>query len=101
LEFFLYVNNYEPFSSLLVEDSYQPQEIPLYEAKTMTIPEAKTYIGKNIFIEYEDRNGQRRTGTGVLMDVEFVPMYGGMLLFDFGDIRIDKVVAFSENEKAA
>ncbi len=67
----------------------------------MTISEAKTYIGKRLSIEYEDRNGQRRTETGMLMDVEFVPMYGGMLLFDFGDVRIDKVVTFSENKKAA
>lgn len=67
----------------------------------MTISEAKNYIGKRISIEYEDRNGQRRTETGVLMDVEFVPMYGGMLLFDFGDVRIDKVVTLSENKKAA
>ncbi len=47
----------------------------------MLIPEAKTYLGKNCTVTFNDRHGNVRTQTLHIHDVNYVPMYGACLLY--------------------
>ncbi len=69
----------------------------------MTVSEAKDFVGKRVFVEYVDRNGSPCSDSGMLFDVEYVPMYGSNLVLDFGDIPLEKVCALVEEsaKKAA
>ena len=40
-----------------------------------------------------DRTGAPQEGFGKLVDLEYIPMYGTNLMFDFGDVALDKVTA--------
>lgn len=62
----------------------------------MTVSEAKEFVGKTVFVEYVDRNGLPCSGSGKLYDVEYVPMYGSNLVFDFGDVPLDKVCLLTD-----
>lgn len=63
----------------------------------MTVSEAKEFVGKRVVVEYVDRNGAPQNGAGVLYDVEYVPMYGSNLIFDFGDIPLEKVCLIADD----
>ncbi|MCH8273223.1 MAG: hypothetical protein IH851_00335 [Armatimonadetes bacterium] len=69
----------------------------------MTLAEAKQHIGNRVEAEYTDRRGNVLTGFGELLDVEFVPMYGSSLVFDFGEVSLDRMVAMRDSplDKAA
>jgi hypothetical protein len=62
----------------------------------MDVHDAKAYIGKAVEVEYTDRLGRRASGSGTLLDVEYVPMYGSSLVLDFGEIGLERVVSLSE-----
>ena len=67
----------------------------------MTLPQAKDFVGSVVSVRYVDRNGFEQETVGYLMDVEYVPMYGTNLTFDFGDVGIEKVVALARTERKA
>jgi hypothetical protein len=58
----------------------------------MGISEARAHIGSRLSVRYLDRNGGINREKGVLLDVEYVPMYGSTLVFDFGEVALDRVV---------
>lgn len=71
------------------------------EENTMTLSEAKSFIGKEVEVGYTDRHGNTQIATAFLVDVHHVPMYGTSLLFDFGDVGLDRVTTLRDNGRAA
>lgn len=61
------------------------------KAKSMTVSEARNFVGKEVEVHYSDRKGDACSALAFLVDVHHVPMYGTSLMFDFGDISIDRV----------
>lgn len=57
----------------------------------MGITEAKKLIGKTCVVHWLDRLGRELNITSKIHDVTFVPLYGGYLISDTEDIRLDKV----------
>lgn len=62
----------------------------------MTVSQAKAQVGKTVEVRYLDRYGNPRSASGELLEVEYLPMYGSNLVFDFGEIPLDKVVELVE-----
>lgn len=58
----------------------------------MGITDAKQYIGKKCDVRFLDRAGTEHNMTSMIHDVTFVPLYGGYLITDTEDLRLDKVV---------
>jgi hypothetical protein len=56
------------------------------------ITDAKKYIGKKCAVRFLDRTGTEHNMTSIIHDVTFVPLYGGYLITDTEDLRLDKVV---------
>ena len=69
--------------------------LPTYVRSKMLIPEAKTYLGKNCTVTFNDRHGNVRTQTLHIHDVNYVPMYGARLVGDIDDIWLDRVTSIS------
>jgi hypothetical protein len=61
----------------------------------MSITEAKTYIGKICCVEWYDRHGMVMSETSRIHDATFVPLYGGYLVTDTEDVRLDKIISVS------
>jgi hypothetical protein len=61
------------------------------EGTTMTIPEAKAYVGKDCSVTWRDRHGKEQIMTTHIHDVTFVPLYGACLVGDVEDIYLEKV----------
>jgi len=57
----------------------------------MLLSEAKTYIGKVCTIRFLDRSGQEHEVTSLVYDATYVPLYGGYIVTDMDDIRLDRV----------
>ena len=57
----------------------------------MTIPEAKTYVGKNCSVTWKDRRGIEQSTRLHIEDLTFVPLYGAYLVGDIEDVCLDKV----------
>ena len=57
----------------------------------MLLNEAKTFIGKKCSIRFKDRNGQEMSVVSYIYDTIYVPLYGGYLVTDSDDIRLDRV----------
>jgi len=57
----------------------------------MLLPEAKSYIGKTCSIVWTDRAGKENHTVSKIYDATYVPLYGGYLVTDADDIRLDRV----------
>ncbi len=57
----------------------------------MLLNEAKSYIGKQCTIVWKDRVGKEQVTVSKVYDATFVPLYGGYLVTDVDDIRLDRV----------
>ncbi len=62
----------------------------------MTLQDVKGFIGRTVDVTFKDRFGNLSRGAGRLLEIEYVPMYGNNLVFDFGEISIDRLVSLSE-----
>jgi hypothetical protein len=67
----------------------------------MTVSEAKSFVGREVEVHYFDRHGDECSAIAFLVDVQHVPMYGTNLLFDFGEISLDRVRTLSNRDEAA
>lgn len=61
----------------------------------MLLSDAKTYIGKVCSIRWEDRSGKEQVIVSKIYDATYVPLYGGYLVTDIEDIRLDRVRSVS------
>ena len=59
----------------------------------MGITDAKKYIGKRCAVRWTDRDGKELETVSMIHDVTFVPLYGGYLITDMEDIRLDKLLS--------
>ena len=57
----------------------------------MLLTEAKAYIGKKCSICFQDRHGREQSIISNIYDATYVPLYGGYLVTDNDDIRLDRV----------
>ncbi len=57
----------------------------------MLLTEAKSYIGKTCSIVWHDRAGKEQYTVSKIYDATFVPLYGGYLVTDADDIRLDRI----------
>ncbi len=59
----------------------------------MTLNEAKAYIGKQCEVCWSDRCGREQHSVSHIYDVTYVPLYGGYVVTNEDDIRLDRVVS--------
>ena len=57
----------------------------------MLLAEAKSYIGKVCSIVWNDRAGKENSTVSKVYDATYVPLYGGYLVTDADDIRLDRI----------
>jgi hypothetical protein len=57
----------------------------------VVITDAKKLIGKICAIEWFARNGVSQRAVTKVHDVTYVPMYGGYLITDTEDVRLDRI----------
>jgi hypothetical protein len=69
--------------------------LPVTEAKTMLISEAKNYLDKDCAVTFSDRHGNLQTQTVHIHDVSFVPMYGACIVGDIDDIWLARVTSIT------
>ena len=55
----------------------------------MTLAEARSYVGKRCSIRWKNHVGQEQITQSVVHDVLYVPIYGGYLITDDGDISLE------------
>ena len=65
----------------------------------MLLAEAKGFIGKKCTIIWHDRAGNEITTVSKVYDATYVPLYGGYLVTDADDIRLDRVGCVSLAEE--
>lgn len=58
----------------------------------MLLADAKCFIGKVCAIRWHDRTGNENSTISTIYDVTFVPLYGGYLVTEREDIRLDRVI---------
>lgn len=58
----------------------------------MLLAEAKSYIGRVCTVRFLDRSGQEHSISSKVYDATYVPMYGGYIVTDTDDIRLDRIV---------
>ena len=58
----------------------------------MGITDAKKLVGRICAIEWLSRTGQPMRSVTKVHDVTYVPMYGGYLVTDTEDVRLDRVL---------
>lgn len=59
----------------------------------MSITEAKKLIGCICSVSWLDRKGQELTEESRVYDVTFVPLYGGYMIMERDDVRLDRVTS--------
>src|SRR5215831_20197430 len=59
----------------------------------MPIAEAKKLVGKSCAVYWTNREGQVVRTVSKIYDATFVPMYGGYLVTDIDDLRLDRIQA--------
>ncbi|HEV2471307.1 MAG TPA: hypothetical protein VGS41_01500 [Chthonomonadales bacterium] len=59
----------------------------------MILAEARAYVGKMCAISWQDREGVTRETTSRVHDATYVPLYGGYLITDCDDIRLDRITS--------
>ena len=57
----------------------------------MVITDAKKLIGKVCAIEWRSRTGEEMRAISKIHDATYVPLYGGYLITDTEDVRLDRV----------
>ena len=57
----------------------------------MLLSEAKGYVGKVCSIRWRDREGKELHTISRIYDATFVPLYGGYLVTEADDIRLDRI----------
>ena len=57
----------------------------------MVLAEAREYIGRLCNICYKDRSGNEHTIVSKIYDATYVPLYGGYIVTDTDDIRLDRL----------
>ena len=67
----------------------------------MLLSEAKEYIGKVCSIRWQDRTGKELMAVSKVYDVTFVPLYGGYMVTDSEDIRLDRICGVSLMEETS
>lgn len=67
----------------------------------MLLNEARVYIGKVCEIVWHDRKGVEQSSVSPVYDVTFVPLYGGYLVTNSDDIRLDKIVRLAAVEASS
>jgi hypothetical protein len=65
------------------------------EGNIVQLLEAKTFIGKLCSIRWRERSGAEQHTVSRVHDAAFVPLYGGYLITDRDEIRLDRVVSVS------
>ena len=66
----------------------------------MGITDAKRYVGKRCVVRWLDRVGDEVDMVSTIHDVTYVPMYGGYIITDTEDIRLDRIVALRSCDEA-
>jgi hypothetical protein len=66
----------------------------------MLLSEAKAYIGKVCSISWRDRTGAEMVTVSKVYDATFVPLYGGYVVTDADDIRLDRINSMTLTEPA-
>ena len=61
----------------------------------VTIADAKKAVGKMCSLSWMDRAGMELSAVTRIHDVTFVPLYGGYVITDTEDVRLDKVTAIT------
>ena len=61
----------------------------------MLLGEAKAFVGKVCVVRFADRSGNEQMIVSKIYDATYVPMYGGYLVTDMDDIRLDRVSELS------
>ncbi len=61
----------------------------------MQLSEAKEYVGKVCSVRWRDRSGNEQFVVSKIYDATYVPLYGGYLITDADDIRLDRVCEVS------
>jgi hypothetical protein len=62
----------------------------------MLLAEAKSFVGKICTVRFTDRNGAELTIVSKIYDATYVPLYGGYLVTDTDDIRLDRICGVSQ-----
>jgi hypothetical protein len=62
---------------------------------TVGITDAKKLIGRMCDILWLDRQGKEVQTQSRIYDVTYVPLYGGYVITDSDDIRLDKIIVVS------
>jgi hypothetical protein len=57
----------------------------------MLLAEAKAFVGKVCVVRFNDRSGSEQRIVSKIYDATYVPLYGGYLVTDMDDIRLDRV----------
>lgn len=65
----------------------------------MLLSEAKAYVGKVCHIRWQDRAGNEQLSISKIHDATFVPLYGGYVVTDCDDIRLDRVLNIGTAEE--
>ncbi|MGC8667128.1 MAG: hypothetical protein ACP5VE_03280 [Chthonomonadales bacterium] len=61
----------------------------------MVISDAKKLVGNVCEIWWRNRNGEMVRTISKIHDATFVPLYGGYLITDTDDIRLDRVTSIA------
>lgn len=62
----------------------------------MVISDAKKLVGKVCAIEWLNRSGEEMRAVSKIHDATYVPLYGGYLITDTDDVRLDRVIEIHE-----
>jgi hypothetical protein len=60
----------------------------------LNISDAKRHIGQVCRLSWLVRGGEIREAESKIHDVMFVPLYGGFVITDVEDVRLDKILSF-------
>jgi len=60
---------------------------------TMTIPEARHYIGRSCNVTWKDRHSKEKSTRLKIKTVSYVPLYGAFLMGDVEDVCLSKVTS--------
>ncbi len=58
----------------------------------MQLADAKEYIGKVCSVRWQDRHGKEQSTVSKIYDAMYVPLYGGYVVTNTEDIRLDRIV---------
>lgn len=59
----------------------------------MSISDAKKLVGRLCSVSWLDRRGMEMNVVSRIHDVTFVPLYGGYMITDTEDVRLDRIVS--------